>query len=123
MAINHRKIDTREIWELLRLRYPRALVEKFCFQAVWAVLAGISAGFPELNVKGPEFELFGADVLPTAGLKPVLVEINAYPSLAPSGAADLAMKKRVVQDLLGLAELWGREQKKSFGPARFGSWL
>ena len=33
------------------------------------------------------------------------------------------MKKKLVHDLLGLAECWERDQTKSFGPERFGSWL
>lgn len=107
----------------MEIRFGSARLERFCSRAVWAVLAAISAALPELNGKASEFELFGADVLPTAALEPVLIEINAYPSLAPSDAADCDLKKRVVHDLLGLAELWERDGSKGFGPECFGSWL
>ena len=117
------KMDTHKILKLLRMRFSAQRIARFCENAIWAVLEASAAALPELNPKWPEFELFGADLLPTSDLRPVLVEVNAYPSLAPSDARDEEMKKRVVQDLVGLAEKCERSRDRAFGPARFGSWL
>ncbi|KAL4649139.1 hypothetical protein GN956_G7647 [Arapaima gigas] len=47
-------------------------------------------------------ELFGFDVLIDADLKPWLLEVNCNPSLALDCAADLAVKKSLLHDLIDL---------------------
>lgn len=48
------------------------------------------------------FELYGYDVLVDDALRPWLIEINASPSMAPTTAADGALKAAVVSDVLDI---------------------
>eukprot|EP00741_Cyanophora_paradoxa_P017535 tig00020996_g16939.t1 len=51
------------------------------------------------------FEMYGYDVLITDDLKPVLLEVNASPSLTAETPADYAMKFALLEDLLVIVDM------------------
>ena len=51
------------------------------------------------------FELYGYDVLIDDTLKPVLIEINANPSLTSNTSADNEMKVKMLDDMLTILDL------------------
>lgn len=51
------------------------------------------------------FELYGYDILIDDTLKPVLIEINANPSLTSNTASDNEMKVKMLDDMLTILDL------------------
>lgn len=65
------------------------------------------------------FELYGYDLLIDESLKPWLLEVNASPSLTTTTARDRAIKLRVVDDSIALAQLHrGWTDQGIFEPVR-----
>jgi len=51
------------------------------------------------------FELYGYDILIDDNLKPILIEINANPSLTSNTASDNEMKVKMLDDMLTILDL------------------
>jgi tubulin polyglutamylase TTLL9 len=51
------------------------------------------------------FELYGYDILIDDTLKPILIEINANPSLTSNTASDNEMKVKMLDDMLTILDL------------------
>ena len=51
------------------------------------------------------FELYGYDILIDDTLKPILIEINANPSLTSNTAIDNEMKVKMLDDMLTILDL------------------
>ena len=51
------------------------------------------------------FELYGYDILIDDTLKPILIEINANPSLTSNTASDNDMKVKMLDDMLTILDL------------------
>lgn len=51
------------------------------------------------------FELYGYDILIDDNLKPILIEINANPSLSSNTAIDNEMKVKMLDDMLTILDL------------------
>ncbi|XP_054624707.1 probable tubulin polyglutamylase TTLL9 isoform X2 [Dunckerocampus dactyliophorus] len=61
------------------------------------------------------FELYGYDIMLDENLKPWLIEVNAFPSLAPSSQEDYDMKYRLLEDTVNIVDmerrLTGKEKR------------
>jgi tubulin polyglutamylase TTLL9 len=51
------------------------------------------------------FELYGYDILIDDTLKPILIEINANPSLTSNTTSDNEMKVKMLDDMLTILDL------------------
>ncbi len=51
------------------------------------------------------FELYGYDILIDDNLRPILIEINANPSLTSNTASDNEMKVKMLDDMLTILDL------------------
>lgn len=100
----------------LNSKYGRERSDK-CFEGVQEVILRSLEAVQNVVVQdNHSFELYGYDIMLDQDLKPILIEVNAQPSLSYDTKADRNLKFEVVNDALTLVDLEGRWGKEGAEP-------
>nr|CAD7262635.1 unnamed protein product [Timema shepardi] len=104
------KWSLRRLREFLTARHGATTVETLVQAIARVVLTSLRCVQNVIIQDRHCFELYGYDVLLDCNLKPWLIEVNASPSMSATSNEDYKLKYTLLQDVLNVLDLEGRNK-------------